>query len=87
MNYKKVCFSRKSRLKVIYMFMALTNSLVVLFIAALKKLLQQCFLFFIVVVILGHNLGNSQVSVYRTIGPTLVYDVGVGFDYSISWFT
>ena len=28
--------------------------------------------FFIVVVILGHNLGNSQVSVYRTIGPTLV---------------
>ena len=24
-------------------------------------------------VILGHNLGNSQVSVYRTIGPTLVY--------------
>ena len=36
------------------------------------KLLQQCFLFFIVVVILGHNLGNSQVSVYRTIGPTLV---------------
>ena len=37
------------------------------------KLLQQCFLFFIIVVILGHNLGNSQVSVYRTIGPTLVY--------------
>ena len=29
-------------------------------------------LVFIVVVILGHNLGNSQVSVYRTIGPTLV---------------
>ena len=28
--------------------------------------------FFIVVVILGNNLGNSQVSVYRTIGPTLV---------------
>ena len=27
----------------------------------------------IVVVILGHNLGNSQVSVYRTIGPTLVF--------------
>ena len=39
----------------------------------MTKLLQQCFLFFIVVVILGHNLGNSQVSVYRTIGPTLVY--------------
>ena len=30
----------------------------------LTKHLQQCFLFFIV--------GNSQVSVYRTIGPTLV---------------
>ena len=29
-------------------------------------------LFFIVVVIPGHNLGNSQVSVNRTIGPTLV---------------
>ena len=38
----------------------------------MTKLLQQCFLFFIVVVILVHNLGNSQVSVYRTIGPTLV---------------
>ena len=62
------------------MFMALTNSLFVLFIAVLlqiflTKLLQQCFLFFIVVVILGHNLGNSQVSVYRTIGPTLVFRV------------
>ena len=58
------------------MFMALTNSLVVLFIAVLlhilTKLLQQCFLFFIVVVIPEHNLGNSQVSVCRTIGPTLV---------------
>ena len=29
----------------------------------------------IVVVILGHNLGNSQVSVYRTIGPTLVLHI------------
>ena len=28
--------------------------------------------FFIVMVIPGHNLGNSQVSVNRTIGPTLV---------------
>ena len=57
--------------------MALTTSLVVLFSSdtadILKKLLQQCFLFFIVVVILGHNLGNGQVSVYRTIGPTLVF--------------
>ena len=31
-------------------------------------------LLFIVVVILRHNLGNSQVSIYRTIGPTLVID-------------
>ena len=38
----------------------------------MTKLLQQCFLFFIVVVIPGHNLSNSQVSVNRTIGPTLV---------------
>ena len=38
----------------------------------MTKLLQQCFLFFIVVVVPGHNLGNSQVSVNRTIGPTLV---------------
>ena len=38
----------------------------------LTKLLQQSFLFFIVVVIPGHNLGDSQVSVNRTIGPTLV---------------
>ena len=32
-------------------------------------------LVFIVVVIPGHNLGNSQVSVNRTIGPTLVNTV------------
>ena len=80
MNFqKKACFSRISRLKVTYMFMALTNSLVVLFIATadiLRKLLQQCFLFFIVVVIPVHNLGNSQVSVNRTIGPTLVKYLG-----------
>ena len=47
----------------------------------LKKLLQQCFLFFIVVVILGHNLGNSQVSVYRTIGPTLVCIIVLMFSF------
>ena len=38
----------------------------------MTKRLQQCFLFFIVVVIPGHNLGHYQVSVNRTIGPTLV---------------
>ena len=62
--------------------MALTNSLVVLFIAVLLQIfchfLLQCFLFFIVVVILGHNLNNSQVSVNRTIGPTLVTIYGRG---------
>ena len=56
---KKVCFSRTiSRLKVTYMFMTLATSLVVLFNCyatadILTKLLQQCFLFFIVVVIPG----------------------------------
>ena len=35
---KKICFSRISRLKVTYMFMALTNSLVVLFIAVLLQI-------------------------------------------------
>ena len=35
----------------------------------LTKHFQQCFLFFIV--------GNNQVSVYRTIGPTLVYMSGL----------
>ena len=35
---KKVCFSRISRLKVTYMFMAFTNSLVVLFIALLLQI-------------------------------------------------
>ena len=57
------------------MFMALVTSLVVLFYCCvtadiLTKLLQQCFLIFIVVPWL--YLGNSQVSVYRTISPTLV---------------
>ena len=46
----------------------------------LTKLLQLCFLFFIVVVIPGHNLGYSQVSVNRTIGPTL------GFFLSENYF-
>ena len=35
---KKNCFSRISGLKVTYMFMALTNSLVVLFIAVLLQI-------------------------------------------------
>ena len=55
--------------------MALVTSLVVLFYCCatadiLTKLLQQCILIFIVVPWL--YLVNSQVSVYRTIGPTLV---------------
>ena len=60
------------------MFMALVTSLVVLFYCCvtadiLTKLLLQFFLIFIVVPWL--YLGNSQVSVYRTIGPTLVYQM------------
>ena len=43
----------------------------------MTKLLQLCFLFFIVVLIPGHNLVNSQVSVNRTIGPTLVLKLGM----------
>ena len=35
---KKACFSRISRLKVTYMFMSLTNSLVVLFIDVLLQI-------------------------------------------------
>ena len=35
---KKSCFSRISRLKVTYIFMALTNSLVVFFIAVLLQI-------------------------------------------------
>ena len=56
---KKVSFSRTiSRLKVTYMFMTLATSLVVIFNCyatadILTKLLRQCFLFFIVVVIPG----------------------------------
>ena len=56
---KKVCFSRSiSRLKVMYMFMVLATSLVVLYYCCatadiLTKILQQYFLFFIVVVIPG----------------------------------
>ena len=55
--------------------MTLATSFVVLFNCyatadILTKFLQQCFLFFIVVVIAGQLY--SQVSVYRTIGPTLV---------------
>ena len=64
------------------MFMALVTSLVVLCYCCvtadiLTKLLQQCFLIFIVVPWL--YLGNSQVSVYRTIGPTLVLIVLLSF--------
>ena len=56
---KKVCFSRTiSRLKEMYMFMVLATSLVVLYYCwgtadILTKILQQCFLFSIVVVIPG----------------------------------
>ena len=48
------------------MFMALATSLLLCYCRYFDKLLLQCFLFFIVVVIHGDN---SQVSFY---GPTLV---------------
>ena len=68
------------------MFMALTNNLVVLFYCCatadiLRKLLQPCFLFFIIV---RSYLDNSQVSVYRTIGPTLVLSFSLSFSLSLS---
>ena len=83
---KKVCFSRISRLKVTYMFMALTNSLVVLFIAVLLHIFSgnfysdaSCF------PLLWLYLGNSQVSVYRTIGPTLVLVVSNNLSQSVNF--
>ena len=50
-------------------------------------------LVYIVVVIPGHNLGNSQVSVNTTIGPTLVLLVRfwllcghlLGYSYRLGW--
>ena len=55
------------------MFMTLATSLVVLFNCfttadILTKLLQQCSCFSLLLL----YLGNIQVSVYRTVGPTLV---------------
>ena len=55
------------------MFMALATSLVVLFIAEVLQIFRQNFYsntsrFSL----LWLYMGNSQVSVYRTIGPTLV---------------
>ena len=66
------------------MFMALVTSLGVLFYCRatsdiLTNPLQQCFLFFIFVIIPGQY--SSQVSVNRTIGP-LVYIVKRGLQYS-----
>ena len=55
------------------MFMALTNSLVVLFIAVLLQIfLGNFYSNASCLSLLWLYLGNSQVSVYRTIGPTLV---------------
>ena len=60
--------------------MTLATSLVVLFnfyatADILTKFLQQCFFFLLLLL----YLGNSQVSVYKTIGPTLV-DIYGGFN-------
>ena len=56
------------------MFMALTNSLVVFFIAVLLQIFEETFTAMLLVFHCCGRvyLGNSQVSVYRTIGPTLV---------------
>ena len=56
-----------------YMFMALATSLVVLFYCcATADILTTFTAMLIVLPLLWLYLGNSQVSVYRTIGPTLV---------------
>ena len=67
-------------LKVMYMFMELATSLVVLFdccatadISEKNFNSAQCFLFL--------YLGNSQVSAYRTIGPTLVVSYNTIFKH------
>ena len=55
------------------MFMVLTNSLVLLFIAVLLQIfLRNFYSNAYCLSLLWLYLGNSQVSVYRTIGPTLV---------------
>ena len=60
-----------------YMFMALATSLVVLFYCcATADILTTFTAMLIVFHCCGYTwglVGNSQVSVYRTIGPTLVY--------------
>ena len=66
------------------MFIALTNSLVVLFISVLLQILifysnASCFS------LLWLYLGNSQVSVSRTIGPSLV--CFVGYIYHVQLFS
>ena len=59
-----------------YMFMALATSLVVLFYccATYCRYLDNFYSNAYCFSLLWLYLGNSQVSVYRTIGPTLVYD-------------
>ena len=68
------------------MFMALTNSLVVHFIAVLLQIFlgnfysnASCF------PLLWLYLGNSQVSVYRTIGSTLVIPLSRSSQYLEHW--
>ena len=65
---KKVCFSRTiSMLNVTYMFMVFAASLVVFLFLCYCRYFDETF-----TAMLWLYLGNSQVSVYRTIGPTLV---------------
>ena len=59
-----------------YMFMASATSLVVLFYCCATADILTTFTAAYCFSLLWLYLGNSQVSVYRTIGPTLVLFVG-----------
>ena len=67
------------------MFMALTNSLVVLFIAVLLQIFEETFTAMLLVFHCCGRVyrGNSQVS-YRTIGPALVLSAVVRYVHSIA---
>ena len=70
---KKVCFSRTiSRLNVTYMFIVFATSLVVFLFLCYCRYFDETFTTMLLASLLWLYLGNSQVSVYRTIGSTLV---------------
>ena len=68
---EKVCFSRTiSRLKVTYMFIVFATSLVVFLFLCYCRYFDETFTAMLLFSLLWLHPGNSQVSVYRTIGPT-----------------